>query len=276
MGESWMIGRRAMLGIALALLVAPARAAQPTRYSDREVRGVVKRLDDRAGDFRRHLDPALDRSPLDGSRREDNINGFARDFHAAVRRLSSSLGDRQRSSTAVEEVLWRASAIERFMERQRLDEAAERDWALLRADLSELARMHGVRWGRDRWAGHPADRNVAALLARIAERTAEFQGRLSGELERGRLANSRQEETVARDVQRFQAATDRMRQQFEARRADRDDVRQVIRRAQPIDRFVRRWQVAGRAERTWNGIRGDLEQLGAVYGVTFRWEVAKG
>jgi hypothetical protein len=274
MNDSWKFGRRALLGLSLALLVAPGRAAQPTRYSDREVRAVVTRLDDRAGAFRKHLDPALDRSPLDGSRREDNINDFARDFHTAVRHLRGDLEDRQRSSAAVDEVLWRASAIQRFMERQRLDEAAERDWALLSADLSELARMFGVRWGRGRRAGHPADANVAELLARIADSTAEFQGRLGGELDRVRLANSRQEEAASKDLQRFQAATERLRSRFDSRRAGKGDVQQVIKRAQPVDRFVRRWRLEGRAERTWNALRGDLEQLAAVYGVTFRWEVS--
>ena len=52
---------RAVLGLALVGLVGPAFAARPSRFSDREVREVVRRIDDRAGHFRKHLDSALDR-----------------------------------------------------------------------------------------------------------------------------------------------------------------------------------------------------------------------
>jgi hypothetical protein len=47
----------------------------------------------------------------------------------------------------------------------------------------------------------------------------------------------------------------------------------VLGRAQRVDRLVRRFQLDGRAERTWNGIRGDLERLAEVYRLTVRWEV---
>src|SRR3954471_10471864 len=50
------------------------------RYGNRMLRDVTRRLDDRSGDFQRHLDSALDRSRYDGTRREDRINEIARDF----------------------------------------------------------------------------------------------------------------------------------------------------------------------------------------------------
>jgi hypothetical protein len=264
---------KAVLGVALATWVVQARAAEPYRFSDREVRTVVRRVDDRAGAFRRHLDSALDRSPLQGSQREDNINGFVHDFKEATSRLRRHLGDGRRSSTDVEAVLQRASAIEQFMRRNRLDERAERDWALLSADLSELARMYGVRWGSTRWAGHPADARVAALLAQIENRTAEFRHHLGGELNRTRLAGTRREDEINRYVNDFAGATDRMRTRFREQRAGAGDVRDMLRRAQRIDRFVRSHRLGGRAERTWHALRGDLQQLAGFYQVEVRWAV---
>jgi hypothetical protein len=267
------VAAKAVLGIALAALVVPARAAEPFRFSDKEVRTVVQRIDDRASDFRKHLDSALDRSPFEGSQREDNINGFVRDFKEATSRLRRNLGDGRRSSADVEEVLQRASAIEQFMRRHRLDERAERDWALLSADLSELARMYGVRWGRARWAGHPADARVAALLAQIEHRTGEFRRHLDGELNRTRLAGTRRENEIHRFVNDFAGATDRMRSRFHEQRAGAGDVRDLLRRAQRIDRFVRSHRLEGRAERTWNALRGDLQHLAGFYQVEVRWAV---
>jgi hypothetical protein len=263
---------RVLLGIFLAVLVAPAQAEQPMRYSDREVRAVVQRIDERAGQFRKHLDKALDDSSLQGSRREDNINQFVHDFEKAARRLRDHLGDGRRSSADVQEVLDRASAIDPFMRRNRLDEPAERDWALLSADLSDLARMYDVRWGRNRWAGHPADSETAELLARISDRTEEFRRGLDGTLERFRLTDTRHQDEIYRDLRQFTESTARLRERFDAQQAKAGDVKPVLRRAQPVDRLVRRWQLDGRTERTWNALRGDLERLAAIYGLTLRWE----
>jgi hypothetical protein len=235
---------------------------------------VVKRIDERAGAFRRNLDRALDRSPLDGSQREDNINQFAREFETATGRLRSQVGDGRRSAEAVDEVLARASAIEQFMRRQRLDERAERDWALISADLSELARMYSVRWGRSRASGHPGDVEIAQLLVRLDRQTAQFRYGLGGTLERFRLAGTRQEDQVERDLQRLAESILRLRERFDARRAGAGDVRQVVSRAQTVDRFVRRWRLDGRSERTWNSVRNDLERLSEIYGVTLRWRVS--
>src|SRR5437763_13941728 len=108
------MGWRAVLGLTLVALVGSGAAARPTRFSDREVREVVRRIDDRAGHFRKHLDSALDRSPLQGSRREENINDYVHQFKDATHRLRDHMGDGTRSAADVNEVLDRASAIDRF------------------------------------------------------------------------------------------------------------------------------------------------------------------
>jgi hypothetical protein len=265
--------KRVLPVLTLAALVAPVRAEPPMRYSDREVRAVVQRIDERAGQFRKHLDKALDESPLQGSQREDNINQFVRDFEQAAHHLRDHTGAGRRSSADVQELLDRASAIDPFMRRNQLDEPAERDWALLSADLSDLARMYDVRWGRNRWAGHPADSETAELLARISDRTEEFRRRLGGSLERMRLTDTRQQDQIYRDLQQFTEATNRLRERFDAQKAKAGDVKPVLRRAQPVDRLVRRWQLDGRTERTWNALRSDLERLAAIYSLPLRWEV---
>jgi len=264
---------KAILGLMLVAQAVPTLAAAPVRYSDREVRAVVQRIDDRAGQFRKHMDKAMDDSSLQGSQREDNINQFLRDFEKATRHLRDHLGNGRRSSADVQEVLDRASAIDPFMRQNRLDEAAERDWALLSADLSDLARMFDVRWGRNRYAGHPADSETAALLVRISDRTEEFRRGLDGTLERMRLTDTRHQEEITRNLRQFAEATGRLRERFDAQRAKAGDVKPVLHRAQPVDRLVRRWQLDGRTERTWNALRGDLERLAEIYGLTLRWEV---
>src|SRR4051812_21822314 len=62
------------------------------RYGN--MRGIVRSLKDRTHDFQRELDRDLDRSRMNGTRCEDQINGLAREFRNSVDRLSNDLNDR--------------------------------------------------------------------------------------------------------------------------------------------------------------------------------------
>jgi hypothetical protein len=127
------------------------------RYDSRILRDVTRRLDDRSGDFQRHLDSALDRSRYDGTRREDRINEIARDFHNAASELRRSAGDGRnlnRSSDEARRVLQLGSRIDQFIARQRLDYRAAGDWAQIRQDLRVIADIYNLNfnggggWGR--------------------------------------------------------------------------------------------------------------------------------
>ncbi len=125
------------------------------RVNEREVKNLVKRIENNADRFKRSLDRALDRSRIDGTRQEDNINQFVRDFEEATNRLRDRVNDNNRAeANDAEEVLSRARVIDNFMRRQRLDSRAENDWTRLRGDLDTLARLYRInsRWdsGNDR------------------------------------------------------------------------------------------------------------------------------
>jgi hypothetical protein len=64
-----------------------------------------------------------------------------------------------------------------------------------------------------------------------------------------------------------------MRSRFRDQRAGAGEVRDLLRRAQRIDRFVRSHRLEGRAERTWHAVRGDLQQLAGFYQVEVRWAI---
>ncbi len=119
-----------------------------TRSDAREIRDLLEDIEDGADDFRGSLDRALDESRLNGSRREDEINKFVKEFERATDRLRSRIDD----TTAAREVLRRGEAIDNFMRRNRLSSSAERDWADLRRDLDRLSRRYNIdtRWERDR------------------------------------------------------------------------------------------------------------------------------
>jgi hypothetical protein len=124
------------------------------RYDSRVLRDVTRRLDDRSGDFQRHLDNALDRSRYDGTRREDRINDIARDFRIAASNLRRSASDGRnlnRSSDEARRVLQIGSRIDQFVGRQRLDSRAASDWAQIRQDLRVIADIYNLNFNGGGW-----------------------------------------------------------------------------------------------------------------------------
>jgi len=137
------------LVLALACIGMTAQAQRRTyRGTDQQVRQLINRIESRTNVFRSDLDARLDRSRIDGTRREDDINQLVGDFENATNQLRDRFNSRRSVSADVQSVLDQAALIDSFVRRNRLGARTERDWASLRLDLNELARVYNVSW---RW-----------------------------------------------------------------------------------------------------------------------------
>ena len=120
----------------------------PYLISDKQVQQAMKQLKKDTGKFRKSLDSSLDKSRLDGTNREDNINEFMENYEKATDRLYDRFKDNKSVGADVEAVLDGAARIDQFMRRQSPTGRAERDWEAVRADLRRLADAYNVSW---RW-----------------------------------------------------------------------------------------------------------------------------
>ena len=119
------------------------------RASDQQVKELLARTKKDAERFRKSLDKALDRSRIDGSREEDDIDHFVTDFAETTDHLSDHFNRHQVVTHDIDEVLRRGVSIDRFMQRQQLAATAENDWRTVRRDLDQLAQAYNVAWN---WA----------------------------------------------------------------------------------------------------------------------------
>lgn len=119
----------------------------PYRLSDREVEKILQRIEQQSDRFHSALDSSLDKSRFDGSREEDDINRFVKEYYEQTKRLRDRFKDHKSTSADVQAVLERAASIDSFMRRNRLRKNnAEREWAKLRTNLDELAQVYNVGW----------------------------------------------------------------------------------------------------------------------------------
>ncbi|HEX6185647.1 MAG TPA: YMGG-like glycine zipper-containing protein [Pyrinomonadaceae bacterium] len=121
----------------------------PYRISDRQLDAIIRRVETNADRFRADIGNALNRSTYDGTRAEDNINQFIRDFETATDQLRSRFDARTSVAADVENVLRQATYIDDFMTRQTLSMRAENSWTTLRGDLNQLASAYSVAWNWD-------------------------------------------------------------------------------------------------------------------------------
>ena len=260
---------------------------QPYRLSDKEVERILNRIENQANNFRRSLDAALDRSRLNGTNREDDINAFIKNFDEQTKRLHDRFDDNKSVAADVEAVLNRAADIDQFMRRQPLSERAQNDWSAVRASLDELATAYNVTW---RWEGvavlapttvitgttvglpyRLSDKEVEQILHRIEQQSGKFRDSLDSALDRSRLDETDREDNINAFVKQFDQEVRRLHDRFDERKSVAADVQAVLDRAARIDNFMRRRGLTERAQNEWSALRANLDQLAATYSVTWRW-----
>src|SRR5215813_2030538 len=127
------------------------------RYDDRYLRDSVHRLDKLAKDFEHDMDQALDRSRVNGSRREDQINAVVHDFRRAAGDLKSRVGngrDLNRSADEATRVLQLADQVDRVARPRWFDSRLSSEWSQIQRELRVISDTYGYSyrgggWGRD-------------------------------------------------------------------------------------------------------------------------------
>jgi hypothetical protein len=141
-----------VMALALSSLLTVSTFAQGrTRgrfYSKGDVERIIKRVEDRSDSFQKIVDKTLDRSSLDGTRREDNINEQVKQLERALDSLRSDFDRRDQwreTHNEVRAVLNQADEVGRIVRRFRFNNQVQREWAALRADLNTLAGIYDLR-----------------------------------------------------------------------------------------------------------------------------------
>ncbi|HJP92026.1 MAG TPA: hypothetical protein VJ875_08740 [Pyrinomonadaceae bacterium] len=263
---------------------------QPYRLNDKEVDRILHRIENQANSFHHSLDAALDRSHYNGTKREDDINAFTKNFDQQTKRLRNRFDDHKSVAADVESVLNSAVSIDQFMRRQRLSERAQNDWSALRASLDDLAAAYSVTW---RWEGvavltptEPAtvitgtpvglpyrlsDKEVERILHRVEQQSGKFRDSLDTALDRSSLNGTEREDDINAFIKDFDQEVRRLHDRFDDHKSVAADVQAVLDRAARIDDFMRRRELTERSQREWSALRANLDELAQAYSVAWRW-----
>jgi predicted glycoside hydrolase/deacetylase ChbG (UPF0249 family) len=268
--------------MALATSAGAQVAGQPYRITDREVARLLDRIKSKTNTFREDLKKALNKSRLDRTEREENINDYVKAFEEETKRLDDHFDHHKSTVADVDSVLQRASRINTFMTRYPLDARVQGDWATLRTDLELLANAYNIsgQWGGD-WSTTPlvelpyrvSDKQVEELIHRIEAQSDAFRKSLDSALDHSRLDGTRREDDINAFVKEFTKETRQLHDHFDSHKSTASDVQTVLNRAVQVDQFMRRnrLQRDREAQQDWLKLRSYLDELAQLYGVSWRW-----
>lgn len=144
---------RLVLTLAAALLLIPniaeaqRREARGRLYTKAEVDKIIKRVEDRSDKFEKEFDKALDRSRLNNTRREDELNDYADDLEKATDELREEFDRRDawaENKPEVRKCLEIATKLNVAMRNRRLGPKVENTWSALRYELNTLADVYNL------------------------------------------------------------------------------------------------------------------------------------
>ena len=252
------------------------------RLSNTEIRNLIQRVETRTDSFTSYLENALDRSPINGTARENEINRLVSDFEYSTDQLRTRFESRQATATEARAVLDRAALINRFLLDNRLDARVAQDWQLVRTDLDRLAVAFNLGW---RWDSTPigpspnvgglyVNTQTRQLAQRIAVGANQFRRSLDLAANRARINNTSVESQLRGRVGEFQLAATRLRDHINRGQATVSEVQQLLEQARFIDSAMRTYQLTSRVENDWNVLRSNLSTLANNSNIAWNWDTS--
>lgn len=128
----------------------------------------------------------------------------------------------------------------------------------------------------DAQTARATNRQIQTLLDRIETKTDTYRTEVENRLEQNRRVNRNIDESIVGYIADFENATDNLENNFVSRRANADQVNDVLNRAWNIDDFMKRNRLGTSAETQWRSLRTDLSTLASYYTVSWNWSRPNG
>jgi hypothetical protein len=259
---------------------AQAQQQQTNRIADRQVSGMLQRLEKSSNRFHNSLNLALINGHVDETRPQNDINTFEPAFSSAVDQFTDRFTHRQAAAPDVQNILQKALPVNGFMSRNRLNLQVQNDWTAVRTDLTALANAYDVSWQWNQQTLPPvmssrssrlSDADLDQLIRRIAAGGDSFRSSLNAAFDLNSY-HQPSERNLLVAVGFFRDATDQLRNHFDAKQPLADYVTPVLTRATPIDIYMSNNPLTTRVQTDWSTLRGDLNTLAGAYSLSTNWQ----
>lgn len=267
-----------IISVAILVALADVSASVHGQFNNTpQIDRLLNRLETDTARFNKSLDSALDRSRLNNTILEDQVNALVDELEFATDRLQARADDGVVINLDVHDVLRRGKRLDTFMQTHYLSAAAERDWRQVKNDLNRLAQSYGLAWSwvpnriNDSSLNRASTRQV---IRRLEQLTDQFRESFDSALDRSKLDGSSYEDFMNNTVAKFEHSMDRLEDQANgSAELNSADVRLALSNAAAIDDFLKRQTVTTRTRRDWARVKANLDDLAFLNRVAWNWSL---
>jgi len=133
-----------MIGAMLVALVLTG-----TAWSQESTTSLIKQLKEDTERFGNSVDKTLDKSSIDGSKLEDEINGYIKSFEEQIGNLQGDWEEKRDTTKAsAEELMVRARKINNFLKEHndRFKSAVHTEWKSVKLDIGRIAKANNLKF----------------------------------------------------------------------------------------------------------------------------------
>ncbi len=293
----------ALASLLVFSLSLSAQVRNTGRATTRQTETLLTRIETKIDILKDEVDRIAERNTSSANNVEP-LPDYLAALQQELTQLQETFEARNPINNDVNNTLISATRIDQFMLRNRVSPAANAQWRSLKRDFTTLATYNRLSWNWNQrvpaWTGTTAgvtpvnpvdDRNsgvdlrpatytvmdsqVRTVLSRVDLKSGIFRTQLQSAL-RTDTSVDISNEAAMEFVSRFETAENRLRQQFDSRRATVGDVTDVLMAATYLDQFMNRNRLTPSAQAQWRNLRGDLNTLATYFQQSWNWNQSLG
>jgi hypothetical protein len=273
------IRKTTFIAVLVMLAVAGMPNSSKAQYGTNTaaVQDLIRSIQTHTATLRNRVQNATDR----GNYRAGDLIQLIADFDSATSQLQRRASTRRTTSADAQLVLDRGVLIDNFFANNRLGNAAQSEWALLRSDLNELARIYNLSWQSS--ANGPiaspggynsyklTDPQMRQLIQSIDTRSVSFSRNLRQDLNRRDVNDRYSADEVRQQLSAYESGLVQLRNRVNSRQSTAPDVQKLLGSAAFLNSYLTDRQLSYQTESSWNLLKPDLDRLASAYNIAWTW-----
>ena len=116
-------------------------------WSQESTTSLIKQLREDTERFGNSVDKAMDRSSIDGSKLEDEINRYIKEFEESIGTLQGDWEEKREAKGSAEELMVRGRTIDKFLKKHtdHFKSPVHTEWASVKLDIGRIAKANKLK-----------------------------------------------------------------------------------------------------------------------------------
>ena len=258
-------------------LSAAAQSPAPYRVTDKEMKQLLKDLEESVKKFQDAAKSKLKNITLNTGAGDASVKQYVQDLRDASKRLKDDYGDGSTAAEA-ESVFMRAGYIERFMQANALVTGADRQWAAVKGNLDRVGKAYSVTWSSEGASGRPNrldDKQLKQQLDQLKKAGEQYRDTLDKALAQDPAVDKKMRENARDALKNMTDSAGKLKDRL-ADPLTRDEANklaaEILRTGDAVSAFMRGRTLPGSVKTGWAKLRAQLGAVAAAFNVPWQEE----